>query len=155
VFASARWTVPFINSLESPQMSPTSSAARHQSADRAPSRGGVLDGRTLVARRRRELIEIYTIAMGGPASLGPGQKIDVRKAAELTALAEAARARAMREGATGAGELTAMVRLEGMAARAVRALNIKPQTAQPKPSLADYVASKRAEAAGKPVGDPA
>jgi hypothetical protein len=136
-------------------MSPTSSAATtHQSADRAPSRGGVLDGRTLVARRRRELIEIYTIALGGPASLSAGQWIDIRKAAELTALAEQARARAMREGATGAGELTAMVRLEGMAARAVRALNIKP--AQPKPpSLAEHLAQRAARAAGKPAGDPA
>jgi hypothetical protein len=137
-------------------MSPASSAARHQSADRAPSRGGVIDGRTLVARRRRELIDVYTTALGGAAALSEGQRIDIRKAAELTALAEQARARAMREGASGAGELTAMVRLEGMAARAVRALNIKPQAAQPKPpSLADYVASKRAEAAGKPAGDPA
>jgi hypothetical protein len=156
VFASAHWSVPNIISSESPQMSPTSSAARHQSADRAPSRGGVLDGRTLVARRRRELIAIYVAALGGPAALSEGQQIDIRKAAELTALAEAARARAMREGATGAGELTAMVRLEGMAARAVRALNIKAGAAQPKPpSLADYVASRRAEAAGKPAGDPA
>jgi hypothetical protein len=153
VFATARWTVPFINNPEGPQMSPTSSAARHQSADRAPSRGGVLDGRTLVARRRRELIAIYVAALGGPAALSEGQRIDIRKAAELTALAEQARARAMREGATGAGELTAMVRLEGMAARAVRALNIKPRAAQPKPpTLADYVASKRAEAADKPDG---
>jgi hypothetical protein len=117
----------------------------------------VLDGRTLVARRRRELIDVYTAALGGPAGLSEGQQIDIRKAAELTALAEQARARAMREGASGAGELTAMVRLEGMAARAVRALNIKPGNNQlSPPSIAEYAARKAAEkAASKPAGDPA
>jgi hypothetical protein len=115
-----------------------------------------LDGRTLVARRRRELIDIYAAALGGAATLSEGQQIDIRKAAELTALAESARARAMREGASGAGELTAMVRLEGMAARAVRALNIKPGAGEPKsPSIAEYAARKAAEkAANKPSGEP-
>lgn len=137
-------------------MTATSAAATHQSADRAPSRGGVLDGRTLVARRRRELIDVYTTALGGPAALSEGQVIDVRKAAELSALAEQARARAMREGLTDAGEISAMVRLESTAARAVRSLNIK-QDANPKPpSIAEYAARRAAEkAASKPTGDPA
>jgi hypothetical protein len=106
------------------------SAATSRPIDvRKPSRGGAVDGRSPVGRRRRELIDIYSAALGGAAALSEGQLIDIRKAAELTALAEQARARAMREGASGAGELTAMVRLEGMAARAVRSLNIKPATA--------------------------
>jgi hypothetical protein len=66
----------------------------HPTADRKPSRGGVLDGRTMVARRRRELIDVYSAALGGPAALSDGQVIDVRKAAELVALSEQARARA-------------------------------------------------------------
>jgi hypothetical protein len=126
-------------------------------ADRKPSKGGAVDRRTLIAHRRQELIDIYIAALGGPASLSEGQRLDIRKAAELTALAEQARARAMREGASGAGELTAMVRLEGMAARAVRALNIKAGANQPKAeSFAEYVARKAAEkAARKPPGEPA
>jgi hypothetical protein len=133
------------------------SAARHQSADRSPSRGGVLDGRTTLARRRRELIAVYTAALGGAAALSEGQAIDIRKAAELTALAEQARARAMREGFADASELSAMVRLESTAARAVRALNIKPGAGEPKPpSIAEYAARKAAEkTASKPAGDPA
>lgn len=115
----------------------------------------MLDGRTMVARRRRELIDVYTAAMGGPAALTDGQQIDIRKAAELTALAEAARARAMRDGTGDAGEISAMVRLESTAARAVRALNIKQASAK-TPSLADYAARRAAEkAASKPAGDPA
>jgi hypothetical protein len=137
-------------------MTARSSATRSQFVDKPPSRGGTLDGRTLVARRRRELIDIYIAALGGPASLSEGQRLDIRKAAELTALAEQARARAMREGTSDASELSAMIRLEGMAARAVRALNIKPQASQPKPpSLAEYLASKRASAAGETNGAPA
>lgn len=108
-------------------MRATSSAEKQQSTDRPPSRGGLLDGRTPIGRRRRELIECYAAALGGAGALSDGQQIDIRKAAELTALAEQARAKAMREGTGDASELSAMIRLESTAARAVRALNIKPK----------------------------
>lgn len=115
----------------------------------------MLDGRTLVARRRRELIEIYAKALGGSLALSEGQLIDIRKAAELTALAEQARARAMREGTADASDISAMVRLESTASRAVRALNIDPTAGAPKPkSLAEHAARKAAErAASKPAGE--
>jgi hypothetical protein len=118
----------------------------HQSADRPPSRGGILDGRTQTARRRREMIDVYTAALGGPAALSEGQQIDIRKAAELTALAEQARARAMREGFADAGDLSSLVRLEGAASRAVRALGIKAATTNREPvaDLAAYLANKAA-----------
>jgi hypothetical protein len=132
-------------------MAARSAATAIAIAERKPSKGGVLDGRTLVARRRRELIAIYSAALGGAAALSEGQLIDIRKAAELTALAEAARARAMREGASGAGELTAMVRLEGMAGRAVRALNLPaPGGGAPVMTLHDHVARRAAERAAAP-----
>ena len=136
-------------------MDARSTSVRQQSADKRPSQGGILDGRTQVAKRRRELIAIYTAALGGPAALSAGQVIDIRKAAELTALAEAARARAMRHGTGDASDLSAMIRLESTAARAVRALSIKPTSAK-TPSIAEYAARKAAEkAASKPAGDPA
>lgn len=106
-------------------MRATSPAQRQQAADRPPSRGGVLDGRTPIGRRRRELIDCYADALGGAGALSEGQQIDIRKAAELTALAEQARAKAMRDGTGDASDLSAMIRLESTAARAVRALNIK------------------------------
>lgn len=134
-------------------MTATSSAARQQSADRPPSRGGTLDRRTLVARRRRELIYVYSAALGGPAGLSEGQLIDIRRAAELVALAEAARARAMRDGLTGAAEMSAMIRLESTAARAVRVLNITAGGASKPRSLADHIAARAAKAAGEPPGE--
>lgn len=106
-------------------MRATSSAQNQQSTDRPPSRGGLIDGRTPIGRRRRELIDTYSAALGGAGVLSDGQQIDIRKAAELTALAEQARAKAMRDGTGDASDLSAMIRLESTAARAVRALNIK------------------------------
>jgi hypothetical protein len=137
-------------------MEARSATAARPIDDRKPSRGGVVDGRSTVGRRRRELIDIFTAALGGPAALTDGQQIDIRKAAELTALAEQARARAMREGFADAGALSAMVRLESTAARAVRLLNIKPGSQVKPPSLVEYAARKAAEkAASKPAGEPA
>lgn len=105
-------------------MSRSSSAIEQQFTYRPPSRGGAVDGRTPVGRRRLELMNIYAAALGGAAGLSEGQLIDVRKAAELTALAEARRAQALQKGAGDAAELSAMIRLESTAARAVRALNL-------------------------------
>ena len=117
----------------------------------APGRPlGSLGARGRRVRRRRELITAYTELLGG--TLTEGQKVDVRKAAELVALAEDCRALAMQEGAAGAGAISAMVRLESTASRAVRALNLPPPgKSAPTQSLAAYLASKQA-AAEEPEG---
>jgi hypothetical protein len=97
------------------------------------------------------LIRAFTDALGG--TLTEGQLIDVRRAAELTALSEQARAWAMQEGTGGAGELSALIRLESTAVRAVRVLGIKSGAAQPKPrTLADYLANRTARHADAPGG---
>jgi hypothetical protein len=84
---------------------------------------GAVGARGRRARRRRELIDAYSKALGGDAALTEGQRADVRKAAELASLAEDCRALAMQEGFPGGpGAISAMVRLESTAARAVRAL---------------------------------
>ena len=109
-----------------------------QQRDAAPSRGGIVDHRTRRARRRRELIAAEQF----------GQRVDVRKAAELVALAEDARAMALQDMPGSAGMLSAMVRLQSASERAIRALRLpEPKDARPQTSLADYLASKRAAAA--------
>jgi hypothetical protein len=126
--------------------------ARHRCAGVSLSKG-TIDGRTLVARRRRELIEVYARALGGASNLSEGQLVDIRKAAELTSLAERARARAMREGTTDSSDLSAMVRLESTASRAVRALNIPASSDQPRtPSPSEYLARRIARNADKRSG---
>jgi hypothetical protein len=104
-----------------------------QSADKPPTRGGILDGRTRRGRRRRELIEAFTTALGGGRALTEGQRTDIRRAAELTALSEAMRALAMQEdGPGGPGAISALVRLESASARAVRVLRLPlPNAAAP------------------------
>jgi len=134
-------------------MTAGSTGQRPQSA--ALSLGkAIIDGRTLVARRRNALMEIYTKALGGFSALSDGQRIDIRRAAELTALAEQARAHAMRERSTNAGEMSAMVRLEGMAARAVKALNVSLGAGAPKAkSLAEHIAARVNRAPRKTMRD--
>ena len=126
-----------------------SSAPRHRSIDPSLARG-TIDGRTVVARRRRELIDIYAKALGGASALNEGQFVDIRKAAELTSLAEQSRARAMR-GIMNAGEISAMIRLESTASRAVRALNIQQSAERTNlPSPAEYLAQRTIRRTAKP-----
>jgi hypothetical protein len=110
-------------------------------------------GTSPAGRRRRDLVQAFVEALGGPSVVNAVQLTDIRRAAELTALAEETRGKALSEGA-GAVDLASLVRLEGAASRAVRALGIKAGSNAPKPmSLADYIAAKQAEkAAGTSEG---
>jgi hypothetical protein len=102
-------------------------------------------GRSPAGRRRRDLVSFFVDALGGTDNVTPVQVTDVRRAAELTALAEEIRAKALCEG-TGAVDLAALVRLEGAASRAVRALGIKSGPSTPKtPTIEEYTAQKVAQ----------
>ena len=88
-----------------------------------PARLPLANSRRAQERRRRDLVAIYIDALGG--SVTPLQAIEIRKAAELTTAAETARARLLAGNA--AIDLNALVKIEGEARRAVRALDIKSQ----------------------------
>lgn len=106
-----------------------------------------VSGRTPEGRRRRDLAQFFVDALGGPSAVTPVQLTDIRRAAELTSLAEETRAKALREG-TSAIDLASLVRLEGAASRAVRALGIKSTAGGPKPpTLQEYLAARAARAA--------
>jgi hypothetical protein len=81
----------------------------------------VIDGRSELGRRLRDLAETFAARLGGWAALSDALAANVRKAAELSALAEQARADALRNGNV---DPVALVRLEGAASRAVRALHL-------------------------------
>jgi hypothetical protein len=51
-----------------------------------------LDGRTQTARRFRDLIEVWTLDLGGADMLSEGQRQLIRRAASLSIMAEAAEA---------------------------------------------------------------
>ena len=105
-----------------------------------------IDGRTFAAKRRAALISNFIEALGGAGAITALQLVDVRRAAELTALAEEARATALREGSA-AVDISSLVRLEGAAGRAQKALGIKPGGAQPKTTVNEYLSRKAAQKA--------
>lgn len=74
-----------------------------------------------LARRRRDLVDALTTALGGEAALSPVVLMQVKKAAELLTMCEMARADMLNGKPT---NMLALVRLEGIASRAVRALGV-------------------------------
>jgi hypothetical protein len=102
-----------------------------------------LDGRTIAARRARELAAAFEAELGD--TLSAGQRIAIERAAALVAIAEDAKARRLAgdRGVT----LDDIVRVDGAAARAVKALGIKPGAGPKPPILAEHLAQRAAERA--------
>jgi hypothetical protein len=96
---------------------------RHGRA-RVTNRPSKFDGRSELGRRVRDLANGFAEQLGGWPALSDTLAANVRKAAELTALAEKARADALRDG-NATPTILLMVRLEGAANRAVRALQLE------------------------------
>jgi hypothetical protein len=100
-----------------------------------------VDGRCKQARRVKELVANYTARLGNNADLDR-----IRRAAELVALGETLRARAMR----GEVDLTVLVKVENLGARAMRSLGLdrgRPQQVTPQPTLPELEAWTRARVA--------
>jgi hypothetical protein len=110
---------------------------------RGPKPPQPFDKRTLVGRRTVALAATYRARLGAAAA-DPVMMAEIDKAARLTALAEAAAARALR--ADPKVSLDDVVRLTRLADISVRRLHLdrhmKPQSA---PSLADYLRSPEGE----------
>ena len=99
----------------------------------------VIDGRTALGRRIRDLAEIFVQRLGGWDVLNDMELTAVKRAAEMVGLAEQARANALQHGKV---DLDKLLRFEGSADRAVRRLGIKPESKPAPASLADYLRSK-------------
>jgi DNA-binding helix-hairpin-helix protein with protein kinase domain len=92
--------------------------------------------------RRKQLVDGYTAALGGSSRITAIQLRDIERAVDMTMLAEAARAKALRGDKVA---ITDLVRLEGAADRAVRRLNLPASHAGPPvQTLAEYLASRHA-----------
>jgi hypothetical protein len=96
-----------------------------------------LDGRTRQARRIKAITESFVSALGGV--IDDASMVRVRRAAELIAVAEIARAHTL----TGKKvDMSKLIRAENLAARAMRELGFdKPRRAVP--DLRSYLASKQ------------
>jgi hypothetical protein len=113
-------------------------AANRARATNKPRRM-VISGRTALGRRVRDLADSFAAQLGGWTGLSDTMTHNVRRAAELTALAEQTRADALRDGNLNP---LALVRLEGAANRAVRALMLdrKREPPEREQQLADWLA---------------
>ena len=117
--------------------------------DTAPMvrRIGRVDGRSKAAKRVKELAASYIARLGG-RKVDAATLVAVRKAAELAALAEELRGRALRGEAVDLGE---MVKVEGVAGRAARALGLdRVKCENDDNSLTHFLDTKYGADAGVP-----
>jgi hypothetical protein len=77
------------------------------------------------ARRRRDLIQTFTAALGGPDAVSAVTAVQLKKAAELISMCELVNGQPV--------DMLALIRLEGCATRAVRLLGLR---AEPPPTKA-------------------
>jgi len=104
----------------------------------------VVDKRKRLGRRVEELRSIYLAALGGPALISPMKATKVDAAAQLVAIAEAARGAFLNDCQ---GSLDDIVRIERKADAAVRSLGIVDAKPAPGPTLAEHLARRAAERA--------
>jgi hypothetical protein len=104
-----------------------------------PFAGG-LSKNTAAGRRVADLLRGFLRAMGNPSDTV--LQANALRAAELTVAAETARAKLLADN----GDIDAVVRIEGMAARSVKALGIKPAAKPAGLTLAEYLARKAGDA---------
>jgi hypothetical protein len=119
---------------------PANNRARATNSPRRMS----ISGRTALGRRVRDLAESFAEQLGGWQALSEMATANVRKAAELSALAEQSRTTALRDGCVDA---LALVRLEGAANRAVRALGLPEHKAREPAQESFAEVARRAQAA--------
>jgi hypothetical protein len=103
---------------------------------------GRIDHRTKQGRRVAQLIEHFTSYFGGADKLTPVQRMNIARAAELTALSEAARGAALRAPIFDIENLT---RLESTADRAIRRLALPDKPSGTEPDLHTYLRQRAAE----------
>lgn len=101
-----------------------------------------LDRTSALGRRVADLTKAFLAAFGNPIDIQ--RQAQIIAAAELVALAEEARAVALRDPAK--ADFGAIGRLQGASDRAVRRLELKPYQAAERPSLRERLAAEADEA---------
>jgi hypothetical protein len=120
---------------------PRTKRAAYRSHVTAHPRKPVVPGRNAIGRRLRDLADAFADRLGGWDALSVPVAADVRRAAELVALAEQCRADALRNGMANPVNL---IKLEGAADRAVRRLGLE-QAMQRRVSLRERLLASEAE----------
>lgn len=130
--------------------SPRAAATRSRVTNNPTAASG-LDGRSSRARRFRDIFQNFLNTIGRP--LDEQELAEVRRCAELSLITEEARAALMRQRGS-AADLSALLKLENVLARAERRLRVHPGPSKPASSLADHVARLKEKAPSPaPAGD--
>jgi hypothetical protein len=109
--------------------------------------------RSALGKRIRRLADTFAVGLGGWAALTDIQVAAVRRAAELAAIAETARARML--AGDQAVSLDDLVRVDAASDRALRRLGIKPGAPRSnEPDLATYLANLAAQEPATPEPEP-
>lgn len=101
-------------------------------------------------RRARSLAALYTYMLG---DVSPTLQVKIARTAELVAIAEATRAAHLR--GESSAPLDDLVRVERLAAAAVKQLGIADRKPVPQPSLQEYLASRTGNVTHAPDALPA
>lgn len=102
-----------------------------------------IDGRTRDARRFRDLVASFSESLGGESALSEAERALVRNAAGLAVKAERLQAAIVKGEDVDAEQLT---RLSNCVSRVLGQLGVKRVRRDQTPSLAEYLAEKRARA---------
>lgn len=101
-----------------------------------------VDGRSLWARRLRDLIELHVADLGGPDAISEAEKSIVRRVATLTVELERLEAEFAQAGGADAEGLDLYQRTAGNLRRLLDAIGIKRRARDVTPDLKTYVAMK-------------
>jgi hypothetical protein len=106
-----------------------------------------MDGRSSASLRIKKLMAVFVAELGGSDAASPTMMLKIRRAAELTVACEELRASTLSaEHPPTDLAMLALVRLEGIADRATRALGLGVRKPEPAvPTLAEHLAKRAAE----------
>lgn len=99
-----------------------------------------IDGRSIWARRLRDLVALHITDLGGDANVSEAERAIIRRAAVIiTELERMERDFALSEGAPGLAELEVYQRLSNTMRRLLEAVGLQRRARDVTPSLADYL----------------
>ena len=105
-----------------------------------------VDGRSLWARRLRDLIELHVADLGGPDAISEAEKSIVRRVATLTVELERLEAEFAQAGGADADGLDLYQRTAGNLRRLLDAIGIRRRPRDVTPSLKEYIEAKAGSA---------
>jgi hypothetical protein len=111
-----------------------------------PARLANVDGRSLWARRLRDLIELHVSDLGGSDAITAAERSIIRRASTLTVELERLETRFALAGEASADELDLYSRTAGNLRRLLESVGLQRRAKDVTPDLHDYVAAQTVEA---------